>query len=76
MTTSDAIRDIEVRLRGAKISVAAVCREAGIDRGTWQDWKRGEKRPRQDTWQRVSAVLEARLGERFLLPAAAAAEAA
>lgn len=66
------ILEIEGRLRAASVSVAHVCREAGIDRVTWHRWKGGVP-PRRETWGRVAEVLVPLIGP---VPPAPASEAA
>jgi transposase-like protein len=57
-----AILEVEERLRGAGVSVARICREAGMDRTTWHNWKHGA-RPRPESWRRVQDVLRPVIGE-------------
>ena len=66
------ILEIEGRLRARSVSVAHVCREAGIDRVTWHRWKGGVP-PRRETWGRVVDVLVPLIGP---VAPAAPAEAA
>ncbi len=66
------IDDIEERLRAAKVSVARVCREAGIDRSIWHKWKFDGVMPRPATWNAVRAVLAPKIGAVAELPVAAA----
>jgi hypothetical protein len=56
MDIQHEIRVIESRAVLAGISIKTLCERAGIDRNTWQSWKRGTM-PRLDTWMRVQAVV-------------------
>jgi len=57
MDIQHEIRVIESRAVLAGISIKTLCERAGIDRNTWQSWKRGTI-PRLDTWMRVKAVVD------------------
>jgi hypothetical protein len=69
---ADTIVDLERRLKRCGVSVAHVCRAAGIDRVTWHRWKGGAP-PRRETWGRVREVLVPLIGD---VPTAKPAEAA
>lgn len=47
---------VEQELGALRISVNALCREAGIDRSTWHRWKAGATQPTDTTWGRVQAA--------------------
>lgn len=48
---------IEGALRDRKVSVAEMCREAGIAHSTWTRWKSGATAPNHKTWQAVRAAV-------------------
>lgn len=54
--TRTAIDEIESRLSARKLSVAHLCREAGINQTTWVRWKRGDTAPRSSMWNHVVAT--------------------
>jgi hypothetical protein len=45
MDIQHEIRVIESRAVLAGISIKTLCERAGIDRNTWQSWKRGDDAP-------------------------------
>jgi hypothetical protein len=56
------IAEIETRLRESRVSVAVVCRKAGVDRSAWHRWKAGQVTPRAAAWGRVRDVLQPIIG--------------
>jgi hypothetical protein len=67
MNTAEEIAAFETRVSEARIKIADVLREAGIDRSMWTRWRNGTTVPRLDNWRAVESAAE-RLG----LPRAAA----
>lgn len=40
------------------LTIADLCREARVDRATWQRWKAGTHQPLLSKWTSVEAVIE------------------
>lgn len=53
MTIPQTIEAIEARARAAGMTVDEFCKDARIDRATWQRWKAGKTKPSFDAWARV-----------------------
>lgn len=51
---------IEPALRDRKISVATICRDAGVSCSTWQRWRNGQVTARPSMWRRVLRAIAAR----------------
>lgn len=49
---------IEGRLGAADISVARLCREAGIARSTWDRWRSERTEPNVRTWRAVTVAVD------------------
>jgi hypothetical protein len=58
MATKDEITEFETRANKAGLKIAAVLREAGIDRSLWTRWKNGSVEPRLVSWRAVEAAAE------------------
>ncbi len=50
--TTPYLDEIEAVLKGKRVSIAKLCRDAQIDPTTWQRWKNGAQ-PRADSWDRL-----------------------
>lgn len=55
MDLNITIPEIETQLKAAGKTVNELCREAEIDRATWQRWKRRKTQPGLDRWKHVVA---------------------
>jgi predicted transcriptional regulator len=58
MDTPNLILVTEDRARAAGLSIAEVCRRAGVYQSTWTRWKRGSNAPNFGTWNKVLRVIE------------------
>lgn len=59
MEMKDRITVIEKRISDLGMTVAHVCRKAGIDRSTWARWKDGSRKGANlVTWESVQKVIE------------------
>lgn len=50
--TAPNLEEVEAFLKGKRVSIAKLCRDAQIDPTTWQRWKNGAH-PRADSWDRL-----------------------
>lgn len=65
--TPDRLPEIEKALRDAGLTVATICREAGVDQSLWTRWKKegkGGTQPTYRNWVKVQAVLDRHLPKR------------
>lgn len=58
MDTLTLIREAEERARSAGLSIAELCRRAGIFQSTWTRWKSGATQPNFKSWNAVIRALE------------------
>lgn len=58
MNLQSALCEVRSRLTETGTSVAALCREAGVARSTWDRWERHETQPNLATWLLVQGALE------------------
>jgi hypothetical protein len=63
MATKDEVTAFEDRANDAGLTIAAILREAGIDRSLWTRWKNGTVEPRLVSWRALEAAAE-KLGMR------------
>jgi len=45
MDQQSTVRDIQARAKAARISIAELCRRAGIHQDTFHNWKKTERNP-------------------------------
>lgn len=57
-TSREHVLALEQRVRGAGVTVAAVLRDAKIDRSTWTRWRQGQQEPTLANWNRVLASVD------------------
>lgn len=57
MHVHNAIQSVETALRERRISVARLCRDAGIAQTTWVRWKSGKFSPSAPAWAKIEAAL-------------------
>lgn len=58
MATKDEVTAFEDQVNAAGLKIAAVLREAGIDRSLWTRWKNGTVEPRLVSWRALEAAAE------------------
>ncbi len=65
MEITERIQIAEDRAKDLKVSVAEICRRAGIDRSTWARWKDGSRKDAMiSKWDAVEVALAAIAKER------------
>ncbi len=58
MTHQISVLEMESRLARNGVSVARLCREAGISQSTWSRWKKGDTSPRESTIRVLENAME------------------
>ena len=53
MKTTDVFKSVQDMARKAGISIAELCRRAGVSRGTLTRWEKGETTPTFRVWAKL-----------------------
>ncbi len=62
MDAPTLIPDLERAARRAGVSVNDLCKQADVNRSTWQRWKKGLGEPKATSWTRLHELRSQYLG--------------